>query len=197
MTRRLLPLAFLLPLVFAGCDTTEDGGDTFPLPTDVNHRASFVYMAGTLSAGETFTDSKTQLSQPIINDGRFEPADIASARIEEGSVELNLDFPGGAENELMIDEATLTLSAPGVGEQVVARGSDFSLAILTTNAQLRREVLELVDADITDYLRQDQFTGTLTLDVAGAGSQAYQFSVTFDVEATVTVQAMNRVTADF
>jgi hypothetical protein len=111
-------------------------------------------------------------------------------------VELNLDFPGGAENELMIDEATLRLSAPGVGDQVVARGSDFSLAILTTNAQLRREVLEIVDGDITDYLRQDQFTGTLTLDVAGAGSQAYQFSVTFDVEASVTVQAMNRVTAD-
>lgn len=197
MLRRLLPLAFLLPLVFAGCDTADDSGDTFPLPSDVNHRASFVYMAGTLEAGDTFTDSKSQSSQAVINDSRFEPSDIASARIQEGSVELNLDFPGGDENEIVIDEAVLTLSAEGVGEQVVARGSDFSLAILTTNAQLRREVLELADADITDFLRQESFTGTLRLEVAGAGSQSYQFTVTFDVDASVTVDAANRVLADF
>jgi len=186
MIRRFLPLALLFTFVLFGCDTTEEnGGDTFPLPSDVSHQASFVFTAGALNAGDTYTESQTQLSQPVINDSRFEPADIASARIEPGSVELQIDFPGGQENEITVDEATLTLDADGVGEQVVARGQNFSLAILTTNAQLRREVLDIVDGNITEYLQQDRFTGTLTLDVAGAGEEDYQFTVTFDVEATV------------
>jgi hypothetical protein len=189
MIRRFLPLAFLLPLVLVGCDTTEEnGGDEFPLTGE--RPAGFVYEAGALGAGDTFTGTETESSADIINDDRFEPSDVASARIEAGSVELTLDFPGGAENELLIDEATLTLSAPGVGEQVVARGSDFSLAILTTNAQLRREVLELVDADITRFLRQETFTATLVLDVAEASGADYQFTVTFDVEASVNAGAL-------
>lgn len=192
MIRRLLPLSLLFALVFVGCDTTEEngGGDTFPLPSDVSHEASFVFTAGILSAGDTYIESQTQLSQPVINDSRFDPADIASARIASGSVELQIDFPGGQENEIMIDEATLTLDADGVGEQVVARGQNFSLAILTTNAQLRREILSIVDGDITPYLQEDSFTGTLTLDVAGAGEEEYQFTVTFDVEATVNAVAL-------
>lgn len=185
MIRRFLPLSLLFAIVFVGCDTAEENGDTFPLPSDVSHEASFVFSAGPLSAGDTYTESQTELSQPVINDSRFEPADIASAEIAPGSVELQIDFPGGAENEIVIDEATLTLDADGVGEQVVARGEDFSLAILTTNAQLRRQVLDIVDGDITAYLQQESFTGTLTLDVADAGEEDYQFTVTFDVDATV------------
>lgn len=188
MLRRLLPLALLVPLVLSGCDTaTEDNGDTFPLPSPPNHRASFVYMAGALEAGEVYTEGLTQSSQAVINDMRFAPEDVASATVRSGTVELNMDFPGGAENEIMIEEATLTLSAPGVSEQVVARGSDFSLSILTTNAQLRRVTLDLADADITEFLRQESFTGTLNLRVAGAGEGNYQFTVTFDVAVEVFV----------
>lgn len=185
--RRLLPLVFLLPLVLAGCDSSTSGGETFPLPTPPNHRASFVYMAGTLQAGGTYTEGKSQSSQAVINDPRFTPADVASATVRSGTVELNMDFPGGQENAIMIEEATLSLSAPGVGEQVVARSSNISLSILTTNAQLRRATLDLADANITEFLQQDTFTGTLTLRVAEAGTQSYQFTVTFDVNVEVNV----------
>jgi hypothetical protein len=198
MFRRFLPLSLLFALVFVGCDTAEDnGGDTFPLRSDVSHEASFVFDAGSLSAGDTYTASGTQLSQPVINDSNFGPSDIATARIAPGSVELELDFPSGSEHEIMISTATLTLSADGVGEQVVASGSDFSLAILTSNAQFRREVLEIADGDITEYLRQDRFTGTLTLDVAGAGDGDYQFTVTFDVDASVNVDPAMLAPATF
>jgi hypothetical protein len=196
MIRRFLPLAFLLPFVLVGCDTADDSGENeFPLTGE--RPAGFVYNAGSLSAGETYTESETESSRDIINDSRFEPSEVSSARIESGSVELSLDFPGGSENEVMVESATLTLSASGVGEQVVARGSDFSLAILTTNAQLRRQVLELVDADITEYLQQETFTGTLTLDIVGAGSGDYQFTVSFDVEASVNAGALTAAPVTF
>ena len=187
LLRRLLPLALFIPLVLSGCDTADDTGDTFPLPTPPNHRASFVYEAGTLEAGEVYSEGKVQSSQNVINDMRFTPADVASATIRSGTVELNMDFPGGAENAIMIEEATLTLSAPGVGDQIVARASDVSLSILTTNAQLRRATLNLADADITEFVQQPSFTGTLTLRVADAGPGNYQFTVTFDVNVEVNV----------
>lgn len=196
MIRRLLPLAFLLPLVFTGCDTADDTGeDAFPLTSE--RPAGFVYEAGALSAGESFTGTESESSRDIINDSRFEPADVSSAQIEAGSVELNLDFPAGDDQEILIDAATLTLSAPGVGDQVIARGADFSLAILTTNAQLRRQVLDVVDADITEYLKQETFSATLALDVAGAGSGDYQFTVSFDVEATVNAGALTAAPVSF
>lgn len=187
MLRRLLPLALLVPLVLSGCDTADTGGseDVFPLTSE--RPAGFVYMAGTLAAGDVYSASQSQSSQTIINDMRFTPADVASARVRSGTVELNMDFPGGSENVIMIDEATLTVSASGVGEQVVARASNFSLSILTTNAQARRATLDLADADITEFLQQNAFTGTLMLRVAGAGTSSYQFTVTFDVDVEVNV----------
>ncbi len=187
MLRRLLPLALFIPLVLSGCDTADTGGDTFPLPTPPNHRASFVYAAGTLAAGEVYSAGMPQSSQAVINDMRFTPADVASATVRSGTVELNMDFPGGGENAIMIEEATLTLSAPGVSDQVVARASNFSLSILTTNAQLRRATLDLANADITEFVQQSSFTGTLTLRVADAGPGSYQFTVTFDVNVEVNV----------
>ena len=190
LLRRLLPLAFLIPLVLSGCDTADTGGgseDTFLLPTPPNHRASFVYAAGTLTAGQVYSDGQSQSSQTIINDMRFSPADVASARVRSGTVELNMDFPVGADQAIMIDEATLTLSAPGVGDQVVARASNIALSILTTNAQLRRASLDLSDADITEFVQQDNFIGTLTLRVGAAGTSSYQFTVTFDVDVEVNI----------
>ena len=88
-----------------------------------------------------------------------------------------------------ISQTTLTLSADGVSPQVVARGSDFTLVINTTNAQSRRAVLELTDANITRFLQQETFEATLALDVDGAGDGEYQFTVTFDVDATVNALA--------
>ena len=193
MFRRLLPLTFLLPLVFAGCDTADNPGeDAFPLTNE--RPAGFTYMAAALEGGDTVTESATETSQDIINDDRFEPSDIASAQIEAGSVELNMDFPFGAENEVLVDEATLTLSATGVAEQVVARGENLTLAINSTTAP-QRLGLELVEADITAYLRQEEFTATLRMDVAEASGEDYQFTVTFDVEASVTVDAATRAGA--
>jgi len=190
MIRRLLPLTLFFALVSVGCDTADDtDGDTFPLPSDVSHEASFVFDAGSLGAGDTYTESQTELSQGIINDSRFGPDDIATAQITPGSVELQLDFPGGEENTIEVSSATLTLSADGVADQVVATGSDFTLAILTTNAQLRREVLEIADGDITEFLQQDSFVGTFSMDVADAGEDEYQFTVTFDVDASVNAVA--------
>lgn len=187
--RRLLPLAFLIPLVLSGCDTADTGGDgdTFLLPTPPNHSASFVYSAGTLTADQMYSEGRPQSSQGVINDMRFGPSDVASARVRSGTVELNMDFPVGADQAIMIDEATLTLSAPGVGDQIVARASDVSLSILTTNAQLRRATLDLSDADITEFVQQDSFTGTLTLRVGAAGTSSYQFTVTFDVDVEVNI----------
>ena len=190
MIRRFLPLTLLCTLVFVGCDTADEpDGDTFPLRPDVSHEASFVFDAGTLGAGDTYTESQTELSQAVINDSNFGPEDIATAQIVPGSVELQIDFPGGEENTIDVSSATLTLSADGVADQVVASGSDFSLAILTTNAQFRREVLEIADGDITEFLRQDSFVGTFSMDVAGAGEEEYQFTVTFDVDASVNAVA--------
>jgi hypothetical protein len=187
MLRRLLPLALLVPLVLSGCDSTDDTGDTFPLPTPPNHRASFVFTAGSLEANETSTAGPvTQLSQTVINDSRYGPEDVALARIQSGSVELQLDFPPGAENEVVIAEATLLLSASGLGEQVVARGTDITLATISTTAP-PRQTLQVVNADITRYLEQESFTGTLVLDVAGAGSDPYQFTARFDVNVEVNV----------
>lgn len=185
---RLFRLSFplVLLLALAGCDTTDDGGaETFPLPTPPNHRASFTYSVGAITDGETVSESANESSQEVINDSRFGPADVASARIRSMSVELNMDFPGG--ESIMIDEAVLALSASGVSERVVARASNVMLQITTTNANLRRATLNIESADIAAFLQEDTFTGTLTLDVGEAGDGNYQFTVTFDVDIEVFV----------
>ncbi len=188
-TMRLFRLSFplVLLLALAGCDSTTDGdgGETFPLPTPPNHRASFTYSVGALTDGDNVSESASETSQDVINDSRFGPSDVASARIRSMSVELNMDFPGG--ESIMIDEAVLMLSAPGVSERVVARASDVMLQITTTNASLRRATLNVESADITQFLQEDTFTGTLTLQVGEAGEGNYQFTVTFDVDIEVFV----------
>jgi hypothetical protein len=182
MTRRLLPLALLFAFVFVGCDTAEEDGEEFPLVGEDN--ASFTFNFDDLAAGETATsEPQTQLSQDIIDDGRFSPSDVVSARIEEGSVEIEINFPPTGE-QIAVSTATLTLDADGLDPQVVARGEDFTLVISTTTAP-QRATLDTVDGDITEFLQQESFTGTLMLDVEEVGDADYQFTVTFDVEATV------------
>ncbi|MEM1042149.1 MAG: hypothetical protein AAGI91_05915 [Bacteroidota bacterium] len=187
---RLFRLSFplLLLLALAGCDTAEDGGnggETFPLPTPPNHRASFTYSVGTLMGGGTVDESASETSQDVINDDRFGPGDVASARIRSMSVELNMDQPLGGRVE--VGQATLTLSAPGAPDRVVATASDFSMEITSTNVSLRRADLDVENADITEFLQQGTFTGTLTMQVDGATDGTYQFTVTFDVDIEVFV----------
>lgn len=188
MIRRFLPLSLLFAIVFFGCDTTEEnGGEEFPLTEE--RPAGFTYSATSLSAGDTFTGSESESSEDILNDSRFEPSDVASATIVDGSVELNMDFPFGPENQVVIDEAVLSLSASGASERVVARGEDITLAINSTTAP-QRLVLDIENANVTQYLQQDEFTATLTLDVAEASGEDYQFTVAFDVEVTVNAVAL-------
>lgn len=187
MIRRFLPLTLLFALVVVGCDTADDpGGEEFPLTEE--RPAGFTYSAAALASGEMFSGSASESSADIINDTRFEPSDVAGASIAAGTVELNMDFPFGPENQVVVDEAVLSLSAPGAAERIVARGENLTLAINSTTAP-QRLVLDVVDADVTPYLRQDEFTATLRLDVAEASGEDYQFTVTFDVEVTVNAVA--------
>lgn len=179
--RLAFPLALLL--VLAGCDSTDDGGETFPLTSERPVR--FTYAVGEIDSGSVFTidPNDEQSSEEVINDSRFGPADVASATIRSMSVELNMDFP--SEATISLDEAVLTLSAPGVSDQVIARGTDFELAIIGTNASLRRAELTVERADITAFLQQETFAGMLTLDVEGADGGSYQFTVSLDVDIEV------------
>lgn len=194
MLRRLLPLAFLLPLVLTGCDTAEEGENEFPLTSE--RPAGFTFEADALGSGDTFSGTDVESSNAIINDSRFGPSDVASARIESGSVEINLDFPFGANNEVFANTVTLTLSAQGVADQIVARGEGITLAINSTTAP-QRLVLGVVDADITEFLQRETFTATLSMDVAEASGDDYQFTVTFDVGVTVNSGALTAVSNSY
>lgn len=189
-TFRLL-LALPLLLAVAGCDTTEDNGaDAFPLTPDRN--ASFRFDAGTLTAGQskTVASNASINSAQFINDSRFGPEDVVSARVRR--VEINLEFPIGQENEVVLDEVTLTLTADGVQDRVVARAQDVTLVINTTSTAARRATLELVSDDIAPFLRQPSFSAELRLDAASAGSGDYEFSVAFPVTIEVQTEGQSR-----
>lgn len=180
--RRLgLLLALALPLVLTACDSTGSGGDTFFLP-ERSVDFEFTFDANDLSP-TAFTDFTTTDSENLVayieNEG-FSISDVVSARIQEGSGEIELLQPP-FEDISFLDAVRIELLQGTRPALTVASLSDFP-------ASGDRADLEIPSADFADFAVTGPFSALLGVR-AEPRDETYRVRVSFDVVIEVEAGA--------
>ncbi|HEX7071647.1 MAG TPA: hypothetical protein VF190_12615 [Rhodothermales bacterium] len=176
--RRRIGLALAVAssaLVFYGCDTLSEGGETLVLqPKEVTFR--FEFSGDDLSAGQTVTVNSVNvadLADELLDDG-YEKNEVVGAQVS--SAEIRRVSTNYSLNEL--SDVSIELRATGLSAATVASAS--SLPNQTT-ASLNVGPTR----DVESFVRQPSFSAVAEFSQSGLGPGDYVLSVTLELRIEV------------
>lgn len=174
-----LLLALALPLVLTACDSTES--DTFFLPArSVDFEFTFDASDLQPTAFTDFTTTDTENLVAYIEREGFSISDVISARIQEGSGEIELLQPP-FEDISFLDAVRIELLQGTRPSLTIASLSDFP------NSGDRAD-LEIPSADFADFAITGPFSALLGVR-AEPRDETYRVRVSFDVVIEVEAGA--------
>jgi hypothetical protein len=176
--RRRIGLALAVAvsaLVFYGCDTLTEGGETLVLqPKEVTFR--FEFSGDDLSAGETVTVNSANvadLANALLADG-YNKDEVVSAQVS--SAEIRRVSTNFSLNEL--SDFSIELRASGLGAATVASGGSLP-------DQISASLDVGPTRDVESFVRQPSFSAVAEFDQSGLGAGDYVVSVTLEIRIEV------------